>query len=195
MEEQLPIYYSYNWPESANIWHYDDKWALEQGLRRYGMQHNKFELMMHDSELSDLTTYEVEELQRKAVEVLQQMVRVGRSMEQMGGFILAASSVEEYINDSDYPRQMRLEYEAFAAEKAAYLATVLSLDVANGQRLSSPLPWRLPTPLPTLSEIYEYMKDNGTESRQSLERIIVSIGPVGRCPFSFITKSTNHEKV
>ncbi|KAI3649509.1 hypothetical protein MP228_005141 [Amoeboaphelidium protococcarum] len=56
-------------------------------------------IMMHDYDLGDFTTYEVEELQRKAVEVLRQMVSVGRSMEQMGGFIVAANSVDEYFHE------------------------------------------------------------------------------------------------
>ncbi|KAI3642020.1 hypothetical protein MP228_011575 [Amoeboaphelidium protococcarum] len=142
MEENMPRYHSYNWPDSDHIWHYEHEWAMEVGLRRYGMHQNKYELMLADPEL----------------EVLQQMVRVGRQMDEMGGFIFAATSVEEYIHDCYYPRQMAEEYEVFAAE--AQLATALPLDVANGERLPSPLPWRPPTPFPTLSEIQEYMQDN-----------------------------------
>ncbi|KAI3647262.1 hypothetical protein MP228_007483 [Amoeboaphelidium protococcarum] len=129
MEENMPRYHSYNWPDSDHIWHYEDEWAQEVGLRRYGMHQNEYELMLADPELGDLTTYAVEELKRKAVEVLQQMVRVGRQMDEMGGFIFAASSVEEYIHDCYYPRQVREEYEVFAAE--AQLATALPLDVAS----------------------------------------------------------------
>ncbi|KAI3648729.1 hypothetical protein MP228_006583 [Amoeboaphelidium protococcarum] len=148
---------------SNHIWHYPDEWAPEQGIRQYGMHHDKYEIMMHDYDLGDLTTYEVEELQRKAVEVLRQMVSVGRSMEQMGGFIVAANCVDEYIHDCYYPRQMAEEYKVFAAEKEAYLATVLPLDVDNGDRLPSPLPWRLPSPFPTLTEIREYMEECNIE--------------------------------
>ncbi|KAI3632956.1 hypothetical protein MIR68_009031 [Amoeboaphelidium protococcarum] len=175
-DSNMPIHHSYNIPPSDHIWHYPDEWALEQGLRRYGMHHNKYEIMMHDYDLGDLTTYEVEELQRKAVEVLRQMVSVGRSMEQMGGFIVAANCVDEYIHDCYYPRQMAEEYKVFAAEKEAYLATVLPLNVANGDTLPSPLPWKLPTSPPTLSEIQEYMQGerNIEDSESASEDELVS---------------------
>lgn len=84
----------------------------------------------------------------------------------MGGFIFAASTAEEYIYNSYHPGYMMRQYQTFAAEKATYLATFSLLDVANGERLPSPLPWRLPSPPPTLSEVIQYMQENDIDESE-----------------------------